>query len=91
MTDADERRVLVGQALLDALLDSDLAQDDDRRIATRLLRESALAPLGPVPPQLPPLLPPQPAEAGPGLRPEVDDVEFVQDDGDEDAPKKEDR
>ncbi len=77
MTDTDERRVLIGQALLGALLDSDLAQADDRRIATRLLRESALADLG---------MPAAPAlhDGVPGIRPNgpvVDDVEFVEDDG----------
>ena len=33
----------MGRALVDALLDSDLANDDDRRIAQRMLAAAALA------------------------------------------------
>lgn len=43
LADDNPRQRTMGRALLDALLDSDLAQADDRRIAQRLLAAAALA------------------------------------------------
>lgn len=44
MTDESAQRRAMGRALVDALLESDLAQPDDLRIARSLLRATALAP-----------------------------------------------
>ena len=43
LADDNPRQRTMGRALLDALLDSDLAQADDRRIAQRLLAAAALS------------------------------------------------
>jgi hypothetical protein len=62
----------MGRALFDALLDSNLATADDRRIAEHLVTASVLA-------QLPVLAQ---AEVRAGSRPHVvDDIEFVEEDG----------
>ncbi len=65
----------MGRALLDALFESDLATDDDRRIAQRLLAASVLSAV--------------PVSAQREIEPRqvgvtaaaVDDIEFVEDDG----------
>ena len=89
MTDTDERRILMGQALLGALLDSDLAQADDRRIAERLLREAVLGDLPPAALGGRAELAPQATGPRAGNHHyEVDDVQFVEDDGDT-APAEE--
>jgi hypothetical protein len=43
LTDESPRQRAMGRALIDALLDSDLAQADDRRIAQRMLAAAALS------------------------------------------------
>jgi hypothetical protein len=43
LTDESPHQRAMGRALIDALLDSDLAQDDDRRIAQRMLAAAALS------------------------------------------------
>ncbi len=67
-TTAEQRAI--GRSLFDALLDSDLAGPDDRRIATRLVQSGVLEPL---PPGLRLPAPGVVAHA-------VDDVRFVEDD-----------
>jgi hypothetical protein len=43
LADDNPHQRAMGRALVDALLDSDLAQEDDRRIAQRMLAAAALA------------------------------------------------
>jgi hypothetical protein len=43
LTDESPHQRAMGRALIDALLDSDLAQADDRRIAQRMLAAAALS------------------------------------------------
>ena len=43
LTDENPHQRSMGRALIDALLDSDLAQEDDRRIAQRMLAAAALS------------------------------------------------
>lgn len=70
MGSATAEQRAIGRALFDALLDSDLAGPDDRRIATRLVRSGVLEPL-PLGMRLP----------APGVVAHaVDDVRFVEDD-----------
>lgn len=65
----------MGRALFDALLDSNLATADDRRIAEHLVKASVLA-------QLPASAQPDVRAAATGARPHVvDDIEFVEEDG----------
>ena len=65
----------MGRALFDALLDSNLATADDRRIAQHLVTASVLA-------QLPVSAQPDVRAATTGASPHVvDDIEFVEDDG----------
>ncbi len=71
MGDPDERRRSMGRALLDGLLDSDLAQPDDKRIAERLLLQAALTGPGGVVAH----------EVGGRFPAALDDVIFVEDDG----------
>lgn len=59
----------IGRALFDALLDSDLAGADDRRIAAALVQSGVLQ-----------SLPPSVRSAGIAAR-AVDEVQFVEDDG----------
>ena len=65
----------MGRALLDALFESDLATEDDRRIAQRLLAASVLSAV-PVSAQREI----EPRAVG-GTAATVDDIEFVEDDG----------
>jgi hypothetical protein len=65
----------MGRALFDALLDSNLATADDRRIAEHLVKASVLA-------QLPASAQPDLRTAPPGaLLHVVDDIEFIEEDG----------
>ena len=70
-----DRDRAMGRALLDALFESDLATDDDRRIARSLLQASVLAA---VPISAQRELEPRAAGVTAAA---VDDIEFVEDDG----------
>lgn len=84
MTSDSASQRSMGRALFDALLDSDLAGPDDRRLAEHLVRAAVLAPL-PASAQLSRSLPA-------GRRANVvDDIRFVEDDEDEHQSTQEER
>lgn len=92
MTDPSPQRRSMGRALVDALLDSDLAQEDDRRIARALLRATALSS---VPPELAEQLsrpPGDPAARRTALASTVDDLAVIEENGPHEAsePARED-
>jgi hypothetical protein len=75
MTRQGSRDRSMGRALFDALLDSNLATADDRRIAEHLVRASVLA-------QLPVSAQSEIRAAATGALPHVvDDIQFVEEDG----------
>jgi hypothetical protein len=79
MTRPGARDRSMGRALFDALLDSNLATADDRRIAEHLVTASVLA-------QLPVSAQSDLRAVSEGARPHVvDDIEFVEEDGTSDV------
>lgn len=83
MTRPGARDRSMGRALFDALLDSNLATADDRRIAEHLVTASVLA-------ELPVSAQPDTRAATPGASPHVvDDIEFVEEDGTSNDPDPE--
>jgi hypothetical protein len=81
MTRPGARDRSMGRALFDALLDSNLATADDRRIAEHLVTASVLA-------QLPVSAQSDLQAVSTGPRPHVvDDIEFVEEDGTSDGAK----
>ena len=83
LADDNTHQRAMGRALVDALLDSDLAQEDDRRIAQRMLAAAALAGW---PDDVSPA-----RQTGGRIVGAVDDVAVVEDDETVKSPEQEER